>query len=177
MWKERLSALDKRRKRILQAGGQDRIEKQHKSGKLTARERIEMLFDPGTFVEVDNFIESRIDDFGLDKKRVPGDGVGTGYGEIGGKTVFVSSEDFTVIGGSLSAAQLGVSPVYLALLLAMGWALGNAVCPTSANTIAVSQLVERSPFKLALNWNVSYVLVSTVILIALLWLGHCLALC
>lgn len=71
MWKERLSALDKRRKRILQAGGQDRIEKQHKSGKLTARERIEMLFDPGTFVEVDNFIESRIDDFGLDKKRVP----------------------------------------------------------------------------------------------------------
>ena len=66
MWKERLSALDKRRKRILQAGGQDRIEKQHKSGKLTARERIEMLFDPGTFVEVDNFIESRIDDFGLD---------------------------------------------------------------------------------------------------------------
>ena len=56
MWKERLSALDKRRKRILQAGGQDRIEKQHKSGKLTARERIEMLFDPGTFVEVDNFI-------------------------------------------------------------------------------------------------------------------------
>ena len=59
----------------------------------------------------------------------------------------------------------------------MGWALGNAVCQTSANTIAVSQLVERSPFKLALNWNVSYVLVSTVILIALLWLGHCLALC
>lgn len=83
----------------------------------------------------------------------------------------------TVIGGSLSAVQLGVSPVYLALLLAMGWALGNAVCPTSANTIAVSQLVERSPFKLALNWNVSYVLASTVILIALLWLGHCLALC
>lgn len=83
----------------------------------------------------------------------------------------------TVIGGSLSAAQLGVSPVYLALLLAMGWALGNAVCPTSANTIAVSQLVERSPFKLALNWNVAYVLVSTVVLVALLWLGHCLALC
>lgn len=82
----------------------------------------------------------------------------------------------TVIGGSLSAAQLGVSPVYLALLLAMGWALGNAVCPTSANTIAVSQLVERSPFKLALNWNVAYVLVSTVVLVALLWLGHCIVL-
>lgn len=79
----------------------------------------------------------------------------------------------TVIGGSLTAAQLGVSPVYMTLLLAMGWALGNAVCPTSANSIAVSQLVERSPFKLALNWNVSYVLVSTVILVAFLWLGHC----
>lgn len=79
----------------------------------------------------------------------------------------------TVIGGSLTAAQLGVSPIYMTLLLAMGWALGNAVCPTSANSIAVSQLVERSPFKLALNWNVSYVLVSTVILVAFLWLGHC----
>lgn len=79
----------------------------------------------------------------------------------------------TVIGGSLTAVQLGVSPVYMALLLAMGWALGNAVCPTSANSIAVSQLVERSPFKLALNWNVSYVLASTVILVAFLWLGHC----
>ncbi|MGN1171150.1 MAG: acyl-CoA carboxylase subunit beta, partial [Lachnospiraceae bacterium] len=67
----------------------------------TARERIEVLLDKGTFVEVDNFIESRIDDFDLDKKRVPGDGVVTGYGEIDGRLVFVSSEDFTVIGGTL----------------------------------------------------------------------------
>ena len=101
MWKDTIHVLDSKRKKILQAGGHDKIEKQHKSGKLTARERIDMLFDPGTFVEVDNFIESRIDDFGLDKKRVPGDGVVTGYGEINGRTVFVSSEDFTVIGGSL----------------------------------------------------------------------------
>ena len=101
MWRDRIKVLDNKRSRILQAGGADRIEKQHKSGKLTARERIDMLLDPGTFVEVDNFIESRIDDFGLDKKRVPGDGVVTGYGEINGRTVFVSSEDFTVIGGSL----------------------------------------------------------------------------
>ena len=77
MWRDRINVLDKKRNRILQAGGADRIEKQHKSGKLTARERIDMLFDPGTFVEVDSFIESRIDDFGLDKKRVPGDGVVT----------------------------------------------------------------------------------------------------
>ncbi|MCD8362612.1 MAG: acyl-CoA carboxylase subunit beta [Lachnospiraceae bacterium] len=101
MWKDSIDELDRRRNRTLQAGGRDRIEKQHKNGKLTARERIDLLFDEGTFVEVDNFIESRIDDFGLDKKRVPGDGVVTGYGEIGGRTVFVSSEDFTVIGGSL----------------------------------------------------------------------------
>ncbi len=101
MWKDTIHILDNKRKKILQAGGHEKIEKQHKSGKLTARERIDMLFDPGTFVEVDNFIESRIDDFGLDKKRVPGDGVVTGYGEINGRTVFVSSEDFTVIGGSL----------------------------------------------------------------------------
>lgn len=101
MWKDSISTLDRKRSRILQAGGSDKIEKQHNSGKLTARERIDLLFDPGTFVEVDNFIESRIDDFGLDKKRVPGDGVITGYGEINGRTVFVSSEDFTVIGGSL----------------------------------------------------------------------------
>ncbi len=101
MWKDSISVLDRKRSRILQAGGSDKIEKQHSSGKLTARERIDLLFDPGTFVEVDNFIESRIDDFGLDKKRVPGDGVVTGYGEINGRTVFVSSEDFTVIGGSL----------------------------------------------------------------------------
>ncbi len=101
MWNDSISTLDKKRTRTLQAGGSDRIEKQHKSGKLTVRERINLLFDEGTFVEVDNFIESRIDDFGLNKKRVPGDGVVTGYGEIDGRTVFVTSEDFTVIGGSL----------------------------------------------------------------------------
>ncbi len=101
MWKDSISALEKKRSKMLQAGGRERIEKQHMSGKLTARERIELLFDEGTFVETDNFVESRIDDFGLDKKRVPGDGVITGYGEIDGRTVFVSSEDFTVIGGSL----------------------------------------------------------------------------
>lgn len=79
MWKDSISILDRKRNRILQAGGHDKIEKQHKSGKLTARERIDMLFDPGTFVEVDNFIESRIDDFGLDKKRVPGDEIGRAH--------------------------------------------------------------------------------------------------
>ncbi len=100
-WDEANKELDRRREKALLGGGPNRIEKQHASGKLTARERIEMLLDPGTFVEVDGFLESRIDDFDLDKRRVPGDGVVTGYGEIDGRQVFVASEDFTVIGGTL----------------------------------------------------------------------------
>ena len=77
-WDEAIKDLDKRREKALLGGGQARIDKQHKIGKLTARERIDILLDKGTFVEVDGFIESRIDDFDLDKKRVPGDGVVTG---------------------------------------------------------------------------------------------------
>lgn len=100
-WDEAIKELDERREHALLGGGQAKIDKQHKQGKLTARERIDILFDKGTFVEVDGFIESRIDDFDLDKRRVPGDGVVTGYGEIDGRLVFVASEDFTVIGGTL----------------------------------------------------------------------------
>ena len=100
-WNEANKELDRRREKALLGGGQNKIDKQHAAGKLTARERIEILLDPGTFVEVDGFLESRIDDFDLDKRRVPGDGVVTGYGEIDGRQVFVASEDFTVIGGTL----------------------------------------------------------------------------
>ena len=100
-WNEAVKELDSRRARALLGGGQNRIDKQHAIGKMTARERIEVLLDPGTFVEVDGFLESRIDDFDLDKRRVPGDGVVTGYGEIDGRQVFVASEDFTVIGGTI----------------------------------------------------------------------------
>ena len=77
-WNEALKELDGRREKALLGGGQSKIDKQHAVGKLTARERIEILLDPGTFVEVDGFLESRIDDFDLDKRRVPGDGVVTG---------------------------------------------------------------------------------------------------
>lgn len=100
-WDDAIKELDERREKALLGGGEARIEKQHKSGKLTARERIEILLDKDTFVEVDPFIESRINDFDLDKKRVPGDGVVTGYGKIDGRLIFVASEDFTVIGGTL----------------------------------------------------------------------------
>ncbi len=100
-WDEAIKELDKRRDKAKLGGGIAKIEKQHAGGKMTARERIDMLLDKDTFVEVDGFIESRIDDFDLDKRRVAGDGVVTGYGEIDGRLVFVASEDFTVIGGTL----------------------------------------------------------------------------
>ncbi len=100
-WDEAIKELEIRREKAKLGGGASKIEKQHTIGKLTARERIDKLLDKDTFVEVDGFIESRIDDFDLDKRRVPGDGVVTGYGEIDGRLVFVASEDFTVIGGTL----------------------------------------------------------------------------
>ena len=100
-WEQALLDLDERRGKAALGGGQLKIDKQHAQGKLTARERLEILFDKGTFVEVDGFVESRINDFDLDKRRTPGDGVVTGYGEIDGRLVFAASEDFTVIGGTL----------------------------------------------------------------------------
>ncbi len=100
-WKDAVRELEMRREKAKLGGGSSKIEKQHAIGKLTARERIQILLDKDTFVEVDGFVESRIDDFDLDKRRVPGDGVVTGYGEIDGRLVFVASEDFTVIGGTL----------------------------------------------------------------------------
>ena len=86
-------------------GGQQRIDTQHAKGKLTARERIELLLDPSSFEEWDMFVEHRCYDFEMDKQRVPGDGVVTGYGTINGRIVFVFSQDFTVFGGSLSEAH------------------------------------------------------------------------
>ncbi len=85
-------------------GGQERIDKQHKDGKLTARERIDLLLDPGSFSELDKFVTHRATDFGMADKKIPGDGVVTGYGTIDGRQVFVFAQDFTVFGGSLSGA-------------------------------------------------------------------------
>jgi acetyl-CoA carboxylase carboxyltransferase component len=86
-------------------GGLKRIETQHQKGKLTARERLDLLLDPGTFNELDMFVTHRATDFGLDEQRFPGDGVVTGYGQIDGRLVYVFSQDFTVFGGSLSEAH------------------------------------------------------------------------
>jgi propionyl-CoA carboxylase beta chain len=88
--------LDEKRKAARAGGGAARIEAQHRRGKLTARERIELLLDPQSFEEWDMFVEHRSHDFGIDRHRIPGDGVVTGYGAINGRLVFVFSQDFTV---------------------------------------------------------------------------------
>lgn len=97
--------LEEKRAAARLGGGQKRIDTQHSKGKLTARERLEVLFDEGTFEEWDMFVEHNCHDFGMADSRVPGDGVVTGFGTINGRTVFAFSQDFTVLGGSLSDAH------------------------------------------------------------------------
>lgn len=97
-----IKQLEQKRERAKLGGGQKRIDAQHAKGKLTARERIEILLDPDSFEEWDIFVEHRCTDFAMDENKVPGDGVVTGYGTVNGRLVFVFSQDFTVLGGSLS---------------------------------------------------------------------------
>jgi acetyl-CoA carboxylase carboxyltransferase component len=99
---ERIARLQAMRAESLLGGGEDRIEQQHSRGKLTARERLDLLLDPDSFVELDAFVTHRSSDFGLESQIVLGDGVVTGHGTIDGRLVFVFSQDFTVFGGSLS---------------------------------------------------------------------------
>jgi acetyl-CoA carboxylase carboxyltransferase component len=101
---ERLTRLQEMRDKSLLGGGPARVEKQHDAGKLTARERLDLLLDAGSFVELDAFVTHRSNDFGLAEQRFLGDGVVTGHGTIDGRLVFVFSQDFTVFGGSLSEA-------------------------------------------------------------------------
>ena len=101
MGKKYAEELLAKRRQAANGGGEKRIEKQHQAGKLTARERAEGLFDPNTFVEIETLVESRVNEFGVDEKRVPGDGVIIGYGMINGRIVYASIEDFTVMGGTL----------------------------------------------------------------------------
>ena len=97
--------LEKKRAAARLGGGEKRIAAQHKKGKLTARERLELLLDEGSFEEWDMFVEHRCTDFGMEGNKIPGDGVVTGYGMINGRLVFVFSQDFTVFGGALSEAH------------------------------------------------------------------------
>jgi propionyl-CoA carboxylase beta chain len=101
---ERIARLEGMRAEALLGGGPVRMERQHAWGKLTARERLDLLLDPGSFVELDSFVTHRATEFGLDRQHFLGDGVITGHGTIEGRLVFVFSQDFTVFGGSLSEA-------------------------------------------------------------------------
>src|ERR1700726_1153450 len=100
-----LDRLEEQREAARAGGGARRVEAQHRRGKLTARERLRFLLDPGSFEEGDILVEHRSHDFGIDEHKIPGDGVVTGYGTVNGRLVFVFSQDFTVFGGSLSEAH------------------------------------------------------------------------
>jgi propionyl-CoA carboxylase beta chain len=102
---KKLAEIKRREHLAEQGGGEERIKKRHQAGKLTARERITLLLDDGTFQETDKFVVHHSHDFGMEKKQIYGDGVVTGYGTINGRSVFVFAQDFTVFGGSLSAAN------------------------------------------------------------------------
>ena len=97
----RIEKMIKKSEKIMAAGGEKRVAKQHESGKLTARERIALLLDEGSFVELDRFVQHRCTNFGMEKKELPGEGVTTGYGTVDGRLVYVFAQDFTVEGGSL----------------------------------------------------------------------------
>ncbi|WP_461519361.1 acyl-CoA carboxylase subunit beta [Porticoccus sp.] len=99
---EIIAQLEEKREKARLGGGQKRIDAQHAKGKLSARERIDLLLDPGSFEEWDMFVEHRCTDFGMEQEHIPGDGVVIGYGTVNGRLVFVFSQDFTVFGGSLS---------------------------------------------------------------------------
>ena len=99
--REKIKELKNRKEKIEEAGGYEKTESQHSKGKLTARERILKLLDENTFCEIDAFVEHRCADFGMEKMRIAGEGVVTGYGKINGRQVCIYAQDFTVIGGSL----------------------------------------------------------------------------
>jgi propionyl-CoA carboxylase beta chain len=117
---KRFKEFEERSKSAELGGGAERIEKQHASNKLTARERIEALLDPGSFVELDKLVVHRCRDFNMDKNLIPGDGVVTGYGKIDGRLVYIFAQDFTVFGGTLSRANADKQVKVLELALKMG---------------------------------------------------------
>ncbi len=102
--KENIERIQELTRQAESGGGAERLKRQREGGRMTARERIEFLLDPGSFVELDKFKTHRCDDFGMGERKIPGDGVVTGYGTIDGRQVCVFSQDFTVFGGSLSGA-------------------------------------------------------------------------
>jgi propionyl-CoA carboxylase beta chain len=112
--------LDELERRAEQGGGEERLRRQHDAGKLSARERIDLLFDPGTFDEVDKLVTHRCRDFGMDEQIVPGDGVVAGAGRVDGRTVYAFAQDFTVFGGSLSETNAAKIVKIMDLAMKMG---------------------------------------------------------
>ena len=102
--KDLLDRLERQEAAALAGGGPARVKRQHAAGRMTARERLEVLLDPGSFLEIGQFVTHRCREFGMEEKLIPGDGVVTGSGRIDGRLVFVFAQDFTVFGGSLSQA-------------------------------------------------------------------------
>ena len=117
---EKLELLRQKREKIEMAGGQKRIDKQHQSGKLTARERMNIFFDEGTFVELDAFVKHRCTNFGMDKVDAPAEGVITGYGKVDGRLVYAFAQDFTVVGGSLGEMHAKKMAKIMDLAMKMG---------------------------------------------------------
>ena len=116
----KIEKMIKKSEKIMAAGGEKRVAKQHQSGKLTARERIALLLDEGSFVELDRFVQHRCTNFGMEKKELPGEGVTTGYGTVDGRLVYVFAQDFTVEGGSLGEMHAAKIVKVQRLALKMG---------------------------------------------------------
>jgi propionyl-CoA carboxylase beta chain len=117
---EKYKKLEELNREAEMGGGEERIRKHHASGRKTARERIELLLDPGTFTELDKFVVHRTHDFGIDKEKILGDGMVTGYGKIDGRLVYVHAQDFTVFGGSMSRANADKVVKVMDLAIKMG---------------------------------------------------------
>lgn len=117
---EKFNKLKERNKIAEQGGGQERIDKQHAAGRLTARERVSLLLDNNTFVEMDKFVRHRSTNFNMDKQKIEGDGVVSGYGKIDGRLVYVFAQDFTVFGGTLSRANADKIVKVMKLAMKMG---------------------------------------------------------
>ena len=136
-----LEELERRRAAARQGGGQRRVEAQHAKGKLTARERIDALLDPGSFEEYDMFVEHRSIDFGMENQKVPGDGVVTGHGTINGRLVYVFSQDFTVFGGALS----GMHAAKICKIMDMAMRVGAPVIGLNSGLRAAPATDPRAP--------------------------------
>ena len=144
----KIDELRERKNKAYLGGCKERIDTQHANGKLTARERIDLLLDKGSFREVDAFVVHRTHDFGLDKRKFPGDSVVTGWGAIDGRLVYVYSQDFTVVGGSLGEVHAEKITKIMDMALKNGAPIIGSLrasSPKSASSWAPAQAARSIP--------------------------------